>query len=30
MRMKRDLGVELAFPTFREGIAALAGQGEGR
>lgn len=25
MRMKRDLGVELAFPTFREGIAALAG-----
>jgi hypothetical protein len=29
MRMKRDLGVELAFPTFREGIASLAGQGEG-
>jgi nucleoside-diphosphate-sugar epimerase len=30
MRMKADLGVELAFPTFREGIAALAAQGEGR
>ena len=28
MRMKADLGVELAFPTFREGIAALAAQGE--
>lgn len=29
LRMKADLGVELAFPTFREGIAALAAQGEG-
>ena len=28
MRMKAELGVELAFPTFREGIAALAAQGE--
>jgi nucleoside-diphosphate-sugar epimerase len=28
MRMKRDLGVELAFPTFREGVAALAAAAE--
>ncbi len=27
-RMKRDLGVALAFPTYREGMAALAAQGE--
>ena len=27
MRMKADLGVELAFPTFREGVAALAARG---
>lgn len=28
-RMKRDLGVEPGFPTFREGIAALVAAGEG-
>ena len=28
-RLKELLGVELAFPTYREGIAALWAQGEG-
>jgi hypothetical protein len=28
-RIKRELGVRLAYPTYREGLAALLG-GEGR
>ncbi len=29
-RLKEDLGVRLAFPTYREGLNALAAAGEGR
>ena len=29
-RLKRELGVALAFPTYREGLAALAADAEGR
>jgi hypothetical protein len=29
-RMKGELGVELAYPTYREGLAALFAAGEGR
>ena len=27
-KMKRDLGVALAFPSYREGLSALAAAGE--
>ena len=30
IRLKRELGVELAFPTYRDGLAALWQAGEGR
>jgi hypothetical protein len=29
-RLKRDLGVELAYPTYREGLEQLWNAGEGR
>jgi hypothetical protein len=29
-RLKRELGVELAYPTFREGLEQLWNAGEGR
>ena len=29
-KLKRQLGVQLAYPTYREGLAALWRQGEGR
>ncbi|MBV9701122.1 MAG: hypothetical protein JO163_00200 [Methylobacteriaceae bacterium] len=29
-RLKQDLGVRLAFPTYREGLRALFQEGEGR
>ncbi len=28
-RIKQELGIDLAYPTYREGLAALAAQGEG-
>jgi hypothetical protein len=30
IRAKRDLGLELAFPTYREGLERLWRDGEGR